>query len=124
MNENHASIATCIFDIFQTLNEDFKHRRMKGPEECINMQDIRAGIDDLDKTIIQLIGRRYKYVQAAAKFKSSETSVKAPERVAAMLLQRRAWAEEEGLDPDVIAKIYSDLVTYFIAQELKHWKAG
>jgi len=40
-----------------------------------------------------------------------------------MLLQRKEWASQQGLDPEVISKIYSDLVNYFIEQELEQWKA-
>jgi isochorismate pyruvate lyase len=39
-----------------------------------------------------------------------------------MLVQRRAWAEEAGLNPDVIEKMYQDLVSYFIAEELRQWQ--
>jgi len=37
-----------------------------------------------------------------------------------MLQERRIWAENEGLNPDVIEKLYRDLVSYFIEEELKH----
>lgn len=40
-----------------------------------------------------------------------------------MLLTRRKWAEAEGLNPDAIEKMYSDLVNHFIAEEMKHWAA-
>ena len=46
----------------------------------------------------------------------------APERFAAMLQMRRQWADEEGLDPDVVEKLYRDLVKYFISEEMVHWK--
>jgi len=104
------------------LNKTIKHN-IKQPEACQNMTDIRREIDTIDQQIISLIGKRYQYVQAASKFKTSETSVKAPERFAAMLLERRKWAEMQSLDPDVIEKIYTELVHYFIAEELKHWKS-
>lgn len=103
-------------------NKTIKHN-IKQQEACENMTDIRKEIDTIDQQIISLIGKRYQYVQAASKFKTSETSVKAPERFAAMLLERRKWAKMQSLDPDVIEKIYTDLVHYFIAEELKHWKA-
>ena len=90
---------------------------MKSPGECENMSDIRTEIDEIDRQIIQLIGQRFEYVKAASKFKTSETSVKAPERFKAMLLQRREWAVEEGLNPDTIEKMYFDLVTHFIEEE-------
>ena len=95
---------------------------MKTPEECADMADIRREIDQLDYQIIQLLGRRFAYVKAASKFKTSEAGVKAPERLEAMLVQRRAWAEEAGLNPDVIEKMYQDLVSHFIAEELRQWQ--
>ena len=39
-----------------------------------------------------------------------------------MLQRRRHWAEAEGLAPDAIEKMYSDLVNYFIEEELRTWK--
>ena len=92
------------------------------PASCKNMEDIRTEIDYLDHKIISLLGKRFQYVQAASKFKTSETSVRAPERFQAMLQQRRVWAEKEGLSPDAIEKLYSDLVNHFIAEEMKKWK--
>jgi isochorismate pyruvate lyase len=95
---------------------------MKTPDECENMLDIRAEIDRLDHQIIALLGQRFAYVKAASKFKISQTSVKAPERFEAMLKQRRVWADEEGLNADVIEKMYRDLVNHFINEEMKHWQ--
>jgi isochorismate pyruvate lyase len=89
------------------------------PEKCENMLEIRTEIDSIDKNIIALIGKRYQYVKAAAKFKTSETSVKAPERFKAMLIERRAWAEQQGLSADMVEKLYTDMVNYFINEELK-----
>jgi isochorismate pyruvate lyase len=95
---------------------------MKTPDECENMLDVRAEIDQLDRQVIALLSQRFAYVKVAAKFKTSETSVKAPERFQAMLKQRRVWAEEEGLSADAIEKMYRDLVTHFIDEEMKHWQ--
>ena len=66
--------------------------------------------------------KRFRYVLAAAKFKTSTASVRAPERFAALLQQRRVWAQEQGLNPDAIEKLYRDLVTHFIEEELRHWR--
>ncbi|MCU0569459.1 MAG: isochorismate lyase [Oculatellaceae cyanobacterium Prado106] len=95
---------------------------MKSPDQCENIADIRAEIDRLDRQVIALLGQRLSYVKAAAQFKTSETSVKAPERFQTMLQQRRTWAEEEGLNGDAIANLYSDLVNHFITEELNHWQ--
>ena len=95
---------------------------MKTPDQCGNMADVRAEIDRLDRQVVALLGQRFAYVKAAAKFKTSETTVKAPERFQMMLKQRRIWAEEAGLNADAIEKMYQDLVNHFIDQEMKHWQ--
>ncbi|MDD5375845.1 hypothetical protein [Acidithiobacillus sp.] len=41
-----------------------------------------------------------------------------------MLQQRRLWAQEQGLSPDAIEKLYSDLVNHFIEEEMKGWRGG
>lgn len=96
---------------------------MKYPNECSNIEEIRFEIDAIDREVIRALGERFAYVKAAAKFKTSEASVKASERFNAMLHQRRIWAEEVGLNPDVIEKLYRDLVGYFIGEELKDWES-
>ncbi|PZV07894.1 MAG: isochorismate-pyruvate lyase [Leptolyngbya sp.] len=95
---------------------------MPTPDQCQNMADIRAEIDRLDRQVIALLGQRFAYVKAASKFKTSGAAVKAPDRVQAMLQQRRVWAEAEGLNGDAIEALYSDLINHFIAAELKHWQ--
>ena len=97
---------------------------MKTPDKCANMGDIRAEIDRIDREVIALLGQRFQYVQAAAQFKTSAESVKAPERLKSMLEQRRLWAAEEGLSPDAIEKMYNDLVGYFIKEEMTKWKTA
>jgi len=86
------------------------------------MADIRAEIDAIDHQVVALIGKRAGYVAAASKFKTSQSSVQAPERQKAMLQQRREWAEQEGLSPDVIEQMYRDLVAYFVGEELDKWR--
>jgi isochorismate pyruvate lyase len=95
---------------------------MKTPDQCENMVDIRAEIDRLDRQVVALLGQRFAYVKSASKFKTSEATVKAPERFQAMLKQRRIWAEEEGLNADAIEKLYRDLVNHFIDEEMTHWQ--
>lgn len=96
----------------------------KTPSECKDMVEIRKEIDLIDEEVIKLLGRRFQYVKAASRFKTSESGVKAPDRLKAMLLQRRKWAESVGLSPDAIEKMYQHLVDYFISEELKHWKSN
>lgn len=94
---------------------------MKPPEECASIEDVRLRIDTLNREVIALIGRRARYVEAAARFKTGEEGVRAPERRKAMLDARRRWAEEEGLSPGVIEAIYETLVSHFVDREMDRW---
>lgn len=96
---------------------------MKSPEACESLEAVRGAIDALDREMVALIGRRARYVERAARFKTSETSVRAPERQKATISERRRWAEEEGLDPDTIEELYKNLISYFVNREMQGWRA-
>ncbi len=51
---------------------------MRPPEDCRSLEDVREAINFLDRQIIGLIGKRALYVKAAARFKTGEESVRAP----------------------------------------------
>ena len=93
------------------------------PDQCANLDEIRAGMDAIDREVVALISRRIAYVRAAAKFKTSSSDVADPERVAAVLKTRREWAEATGLNGGVIERIYRDLVAYSVSEEHKQWEA-
>jgi isochorismate pyruvate lyase len=94
---------------------------MRAPEECRSIEEVRAEIDRIDRAVIALLGERSGYVKAAARFKSSPAAIGAPDRQAAMMIDRRQWAAEAGLDRDVIEKLYRDLVAYFVSRETDEW---
>jgi isochorismate pyruvate lyase len=87
-------------------------------EACTSLQEIRTAIDHLDAQMIAVLGQRLEYVKAAAKFKTTEASVRATERVETMPQQRREWAVAVGLSPDMIEQLYRDLIHYFVNLEL------
>jgi isochorismate pyruvate lyase len=91
------------------------------PGECRNLEEIRAGMDAIDRQIVGLIAERVEYVRAAARFKTSAENVAAPERVQAVLNTRREWAEAAGLDGGAIERLYRDLVAYCVGEEHKRW---
>lgn len=49
---------------------------MKPPEGCASIEEVREGIDALDREMIALIGRHARFVEAAARFKTGESSVR------------------------------------------------
>ena len=69
-----------------------------------------------------LLGQRGAYVKAASRYKTSEISVKAPDRLALMIEHRRMWAKEQQLDADFIEQLFVAITTYFISQEMTFWQ--
>jgi isochorismate pyruvate lyase len=96
---------------------------MKPPEDCDSLTEIRSEIDAIDRQMIRLLGQRFAYVKAAARFKTNAASIQASERIETLLQQRRLWAEAEGLNPDMIETLYQDLVNSFIAEEMLYWQS-
>ena len=95
------------------------------PSECKNIADVRNEIDRIDQVIVALIGERFEYVKEVVKYKApTPAGIEASDRRTSMLADRRTWAVARGLDPDVIASLYDQLVEYFIAEEKKLCQIG
>ena len=81
------------------------------PKACKNIQEIRDAIDVIDREIVQLFSQRHEYVKEIVKFKSSdEEGIIARERRGQVLEQRKAWAEEKGLDGVMMEDIFKLLI--------------
>ncbi len=96
---------------------------MKTPEDCKTLADIRVAIDTIDAELVALLGHRLRYVLAASRFKANEQSIPAPDRVAAMLPERRQWAENAGLDPDFVVGLFERIIPWFIQRQINHWRS-
>ncbi len=95
---------------------------MTPPQDCSNLDEIRAGMDQVDRDIVALIARRVDYVRNAARFKASTVAVADPERMAKVLRTRREWAEAAGLDGETVERLYRDLVAYCVGEEHKQFE--
>jgi isochorismate pyruvate lyase len=96
---------------------------LKNPDACTSLDDIRAGIDHHDRKIFEALEKRLGYVKAATQFKANEQAIPAPERVAAMLEQRLAWAADAGFDPAFIKTLYEHIIHWNIQQQILHWRS-
>jgi len=90
------------------------------PSECRNIAEVRSEIDNIDRVVIKLLRDRFEYVKEVVKYKEKTAdSIEASDRRAVALSDRRRWAEEAGLSPDVVEDIYARLIRYFIEEEKK-----
>lgn len=92
--------------------------KRKLPGECTNINEVRNEIDNIDFDLIKLLSNRFGYVREVVKYKeNTNDGIEASDRRAAVIASRRKWAEEAGINPDVIENIYNTLIDYFITEE-------
>lgn len=95
------------------------HETLTAPDDCASLDEVRHAIDHIDRQIVEALGLRFRYIQAATRFKSTSDEAHAADRYAHVLDKRRQWADEAGLDPDLIESIYRRLIDHFIAHEIE-----
>ena len=92
---------------------------MKDPEQCESIEEIRQCLDEIDNQIIGLLGKRLSYINKIVKFKINEEEIVANARQREVIDQRRKWAENNNLDPDLIESLYRMLIEFNIKKELR-----
>ena len=85
------------------------------------MNEVRAGVDALDRELIALLARRFDYMRAAARIKPSRAAVRDEARKAAVIAAASAEAGRHGLPEAAIAKLWEGLVEASIQFELAEW---
>jgi len=90
--------------------------------DCKNMNDIREAIDSIDENIVKLISQRAKYVQKASEFKQSEIAVRDEKRVKAVISSKKELANKYGVSSTLIETLYTNMIDYFIKEEMVEWK--
>lgn len=93
------------------------------PADCQSMTDVRAGVDHVDRQIVALLQRRFGYMDAAARIKPEREAVRDEWRKADVKAKVKAEAERLGVDPDLLDRLYEDLIETSIAHELRRWDA-
>lgn len=89
------------------------------PEACTTMLEVRAGVDAVDAALVQLLKRRFGYMDAAARIKPERGQVRDEGRKAQVIANARAHAAAAGIPDDAIGEIWERLVEASIAYELK-----
>ena len=88
---------------------------------CKSLEEVRNNIDRIDKEIIMLIAERGNFVKQASKFKKDSQDVTAPQRVEAVIQKVRQISEEYGANPDMVEKLYRDMIANFVRIEMNEF---
>ncbi|HEX8667645.1 MAG TPA: chorismate mutase [Allosphingosinicella sp.] len=99
------------------------HENPKDPAACRTMAEVRHGIDRLDLEIAQRLGRRFRYMDAAARIKEERSTVRDEARKAQVLANVAAAARREGVPVELAAALYEQLIEASIAYELERFDA-
>ena len=82
------------------------------------MAEVRAAVDHLDAAIVKLLGRRMRYMEAAARIKQHREDIRDEPRKAAVIEHACAVGREEGVSELLVRQLYETLVESSIAYEL------
>lgn len=93
---------------------------LPGPA-CTSMDDVRRGIDALDRRIVALLGDRFRYIEAAARIKPNPEDVRDEARIAEVVDNVGRAAAEEGVPVDLVEDLYRMLVEYSVRYETEEF---
>jgi isochorismate pyruvate lyase len=87
------------------------------------MADVRAGVDAVDATLVDVLRQRFGYMTAAARIKPNRDVVRDEARKAQVLANVARAAEAAGLPPERLVAVWEVLVEQSIAFEFDVWDA-
>lgn len=91
---------------------------MKEPSEIATMAELRAEIDAHDRRIVDMLAARARLIDRASELKPGEgMPARITARVEAVVANVRAAAGERGLDPDLVERVWRELIEWSIARE-------
>jgi isochorismate pyruvate lyase len=91
------------------------------PEKCKIMAEVRHGVDITDAALIELLARRFGYMDAAARIKADRDTVRDEARKAQVIANVEAAASEAQIPVQPIKEIWDRLVEASIEYELAAW---
>lgn len=87
------------------------------PQDCATMLDVRQGVDEIDRLLVQIIARRQGYMDAAARIKPDRAAVRDEARIQQVLDNVRTHAEAAGLSWAIAEPVWRTMMERCIAHE-------
>ena len=86
-------------------------------EDCADMEQVRAEIDRIDVTLVDLIGERFTYVDRAWQLKQSPAEARVPWRIQQVINRVRTRAKVKGLPPELTEALWRQMIGWFVQYE-------
>lgn len=93
----------------------------QGPETCATMAEVRAGVDAIDRALVELLAVRQGYMDAAARIKTDRKVVRDVPRIEDVVAKVKAAARQAGLSEAIAEPVWRTLIDRCIAYELAAW---
>ena len=91
------------------------------PADCQTMEDVRIGVDTLDRDLVKLLLKRQGYMAAAARIKRTADDVRVPWRIEEVVEKVCAEARKIGLSTRIAEPVWRVLIEQCIEYELEEW---
>jgi isochorismate pyruvate lyase len=88
------------------------------------MVEVREGVDAIDRALVDLLARRFGYMDAAARIKPTRDAVRDEGRKAQVITNAATAARAAGLPDGLAESLWETLVEASIAYELGVWDAS
>ena len=76
-----------------------------------DLREIRDLIDDTDRELVRLLAQRDQLTHRAGRVKAREKRpIQDPQRERDMMVERRRWAEQEGMDPQTVEELFRSIL--------------
>ncbi|MEO1656578.1 MAG: chorismate mutase [Pseudomonadota bacterium] len=95
---------------------------VKEPAQCGSMEEVRAGVDALDRELVKLLAVRQGYMEAAARIKPRAEDVRVPWRIEEVVAKVLQTAETEGLSGRIAEPVWRELIERCIEHEAETWE--
>jgi isochorismate pyruvate lyase len=98
---------------------DQKFKAM-APESCQSIQEIRDGVDELDRALLKLLARRQAYATQFVKIKKKAGLPPAPDekRIALQIERARALGIEMGVSPIIVEPLFRTMIAQHVEFEV------
>ena len=98
-----------------------KEKEMIPPELTENMQEVREGVDEIDRQLINLLITRYKFMYAAARIKNDKYKVRDQVRKSQVIDNVCALVKNSSVPEETVKTIWNILIESCIAYEMDKW---
>jgi len=87
---------------------------MKKAADCRNMSEVRAGIDQIDEALVDLLAERWTYVDRAWEHKRAPDEASVPWRNREVIDKVRARAGDAGMPPEMAEALWRMIIGWGI----------